>query len=87
MTHQVILAPSARRDLHRLPEKIATAVLEFMAGPLAENPWRVGKPLVGDKIGRHSARRGNYRIIYAIVDETVQVQVVRVRFRADVYRP
>ena len=36
----------ARQDLTwRLPEKIATAAFEFVVGPLAENPHRVGKQL------------------------------------------
>jgi mRNA interferase RelE/StbE len=85
--YDIIVAPSARRDLNRLHESVAAAVFEFMAGPLAENPQRVGKPLCGDKSGRYSARRGSYRIIYRIVETVVQVQVIRVRYRTDAYRP
>jgi len=84
--YDVIVAPSARRDLGRLHEAVAAAVFEFMAGPLAENPQRVGKPLGGDKVGQYAARRGNYRIIYRIIDKVVQVQVIRVRYRATAYR-
>ena len=35
----------ARRDISRLPEAVALSCLEFTAGPLAENPHRVGKAL------------------------------------------
>ena len=34
-----------RRALARLPEKVATAAVEFLYGSLAANPHRVGKPL------------------------------------------
>ncbi|MGH3701527.1 MAG: type II toxin-antitoxin system RelE family toxin [Pseudonocardiaceae bacterium] len=44
----VRVQPAARRALaERLPEAVAAAVLDFFDGPLAENPLRVGKPLVG----------------------------------------
>ncbi|MGO9081181.1 MAG: type II toxin-antitoxin system RelE family toxin, partial [Streptosporangiaceae bacterium] len=33
------------------------------------------------------ARRGSYRVIYEIDDETPRVVVLRIDHRADVYRP
>ena len=42
---EVHWAAPARRALRRLPEKVATAVIEFIYGPLAGNPRRVGRPL------------------------------------------
>jgi mRNA interferase RelE/StbE len=87
VTHRVEFTATARRDIAKLPPRIAWAVLEFCAGPLAENPHRVGTPLLGQLTGLHSARRGTYRVIYAIEDERVLVEVASVRHRADVYRP
>lgn len=68
------------------PPRILPAVMEFMFGALAENPYRVGKPLRFDLEGLHSARRGPYRLIYEIDDTTETVNVVRVSHRADAYR-
>jgi mRNA-degrading endonuclease RelE of RelBE toxin-antitoxin system len=56
----------ARRALQRHPGKIATAVIEFLYASLAANPHRVGKPLQLGLEGLHSARRGDYRVIYRI---------------------
>ncbi|MGL4178089.1 MAG: type II toxin-antitoxin system RelE family toxin [Dermatophilaceae bacterium] len=53
-------------------------------GSLAANPRRVGSPLRFDMDGLHSARRGDFRVIYRIGE---QVTVVAVEHRADVYRP
>ena len=50
--------------LARLPEKVATAAVEFIYGSLTESPRRVGKPLKLGLAGLHSARRGDYRVIY-----------------------
>lgn len=78
---------TAQRSLVTLPEKIATAALEFIAGPLAENPHRVGKPLMAPYEGLHGARRGEYRVIYEIFDDVIQIDVVDIGHRRDIYRP
>lgn len=76
--------PTARRALARLPEKVATAAVEFIYGGLADNPQRVGKPLRNELEGLHSARRGSYRIIYRIGGQTITIMAIE--HRADVYR-
>lgn len=76
----------AERDLQRLPEKIATACVEFIFGPLAENPQRVGKPPRGELGGLHSARRGDYRVIYGVVDDAHTVEIVHIARHSDLYR-
>jgi mRNA-degrading endonuclease RelE of RelBE toxin-antitoxin system len=80
------VAPSAERQLGRLPERVASAVVEFMLGPLSENPRRVGHPLRRELTGLWSARRGAYRVVYEIDDDRHVVSVLRVDHRADVYR-
>ena len=78
---------TARRALARLPEKVATAVVEFLYGSLAASPHRVGKSLKLGLEGLHSARRGDYRIIYRIDDEQRQVTILAIEHRSDIYRP
>jgi len=79
----VVWTAASKRALARLPEKVATAVVEFIYGPLAGNPERVGKPLRFELGGLRSARRGDFRIIYRITD---RVTIVAIDHRADVYR-
>ena len=86
MTWRVVLASAAQRDLNRLPPRVVPAVLEFCAGLLAENPHRVGKPLGGELVGLHGARRGDYRVLYRIVEADETVLVVRISHRASAYR-
>jgi mRNA interferase RelE/StbE len=78
---------ASRRALTRLPEKVATAVVEFVYGSLAASPHRVGKPLKLGLEGLHSARRGDYRVIYRIDDERRLVTVMAIEHRSDAYRP
>lgn len=77
----------AKRALARLPEKIATVVVEFLYGSLAANPHRVGKPLQLQLAGLHSARRGDYRVIYRIHEPNHLVEVIAIEHRANAYRP
>ncbi|MGH3303215.1 MAG: type II toxin-antitoxin system RelE family toxin [Streptosporangiaceae bacterium] len=55
---------TTRRALAILPEKVATAAVEFIYGSLAASPRRVGKLHRLGLEGLHSARRGDYRVIY-----------------------
>lgn len=84
--YAIRITARADRDLQRLPEKIATACVEFIFGALAENPHRVGKPLRDELDGLHSARRGDYRVVYAIVDDVGTADIVHIGRRSDVYR-
>ena len=87
MSYRVVLSSSARRALtDDLPEAVAIACFEFIRGPLAENPHRVGKALSGRLTGRHSARRGEFRIVYRIDDGRILVDVIAIQHRRDVYR-
>lgn len=86
MAWRLLVAPAAERTLARLPERVAAAVVEFLIGPLLEEPRRVGKPLQRELEGYWSARRGAYRLIYRVDDTAGTVRVVRIDHRADVYR-
>ena len=81
------VAASAARSLERLPGPVAAAVVEFITGALLEGTKRVGKPLTRQLSGYWAARRGAYRIVYAVDDDESVVLVVRIEHRADVYRP
>ncbi|MGH2819450.1 MAG: type II toxin-antitoxin system RelE family toxin [Actinomycetota bacterium] len=59
----MIVAPAAERVLSRLPEKAVAAVVEFLLGPLVEEPHRVGHLLRRELEGLWAARRGAYRAV------------------------
>ena len=87
-SYELVLTPPAVRAIQfGLPEGVAAAVIEFLTGALMDNPRRVGKPLRGDLAGIHAARRGTYRVLYRINQESREVVVVRIDHRSDAYRP
>jgi mRNA-degrading endonuclease RelE of RelBE toxin-antitoxin system len=87
VTYRVRVAPTAGRQLtERLPESVAAACIEFLLGPLADNPYRVGAPLRPPFEGQFRARRGEYRIRYRIDDDQRAVYVLDIDHRRDAYR-
>jgi mRNA interferase RelE/StbE len=85
--YHVDVAGSARRDLRRLSGKIAVAIIEFITGPLAENPQRLSKVLRGELAAYRSARRGDYRVLFRIDDDKHAIVIVAINHRAQIYRP
>ena len=81
MTHT-----AARQLAARLPEPAAAACVEFLIGPLADDPHRVGAPLRAPFTGQWRARRGEYRVRYRIDDSTRVVYILDIDHRRDVYR-
>lgn len=87
MTYRVLVARTAARRLtDHLSESVAAACVEFLYGPLAQNPHRVGAPLRKPFEGHWRARRGEYRVRYTIDDDTRTVHVVDISHWRDAYR-
>lgn len=87
MTFRVVVARTAARRLAEyLPEAVAAACAEFIFGPLAAEPRRVGAPLRKPFEGQWRARRGVYRVRYRIDDSTQTVYVLDIDHRRDIYR-
>lgn len=82
----VELAPAAGRSLSRLPAKVATAIVEFITATLPQDPKRMSKPLRYELAALRSARRGDYRVLFALDADEHTLLVVRIAHRADVYR-
>jgi mRNA interferase RelE/StbE len=65
---------------------VATAAWNFIMGALRENPQRVGKQLVEPLFPLYSARRGEYRVIYRILDDVLIIEIIAIAHRRDAYR-
>lgn len=88
--YSVRLASGVLRTLQAGPPRgipLNAAIFEFIHGPLAQDPWRVSKPLHDELEGFRGARRGEYRIVFRVDDEEREIRVLRVDHRSDIYRP
>ncbi len=84
MRYEVILPKSVRKELDRLPDEIASRILARFGG-LETNPR---PPDVKKLKGRDAwrIRVGDYRVIYEIHDRILQVIVITVGHRREIYR-
>jgi mRNA interferase RelE/StbE len=85
-SYELRVTGPAQRQLGRLPEGTAAAIVEFMLGALMERPHQVGGRLQRELAGLHAARRGAYRVVYEIDEDQAAVIVLRIDHRAHVYR-
>lgn len=64
------------------------AAVEFITGPLLDNPRRVGNALGAELTGIHSTRLGrDWRVLYEIDDAGGLVIVLDIQHRSTAYRP
>lgn len=85
-SYRIQITAPARRQLHRMPDRVALAIVEFITVVMSANPMRLSKPLTGRPDGLRSARRGDYRVLLWIDEAESTVVIVRVAHRGDVYR-
>jgi mRNA-degrading endonuclease RelE of RelBE toxin-antitoxin system len=74
--YEIVITPPARRAIaEELSEVVAVAVIDFVTTALLDHPHRVGEPLRDDLDGIWSARRGTYRVLYRIREDSGAHQV------------
>ncbi|MFN0162923.1 MAG: type II toxin-antitoxin system RelE family toxin [Burkholderiales bacterium] len=83
--YELRFKPSVAKDLRAIPKADVRRVLARIE-TLRVDPRAPGceKLAGGDELYR--IRQGTYRIVYAILDEQVVVEVIRVGHRREVYR-
>jgi len=78
-----------KRDLDKLDAQVRNRILRFLFGRLAllEDPRSIGEALRGTELGEFwKYRVGDYRVIARIEDQKVQILIVRIGNRREVYR-
>jgi mRNA interferase RelE/StbE len=80
---KILYTASAARSLRKLDPQIRRRVRAAIQ-TLAEDPER-GKPLQLTLKGLRSWRTGDYRIIYRVVEERIEILVIAVGHRREVY--
>ena len=85
MVYIVEITPKAKRELKTLPKAVLVEVA-CVIDALVINPRPKGcKNLKGVK-GILRIRVGDYRILYRVIDSILQVLVIRIGNRREVYR-
>jgi mRNA interferase RelE/StbE len=89
MACNIKIDSAAIRDLDKIAPPIAKRILLFLHERVAtlDDPRSIGEALKGSKLGGYwKYRVGDYRIITKIEDDVLQVFVIKIGNRREVYR-
>ena len=85
MSYEIILAPSARKDLDRFHGTLLAKFEKLILGLAANTrPLHSRKLRGGEEAWR--LRTGDYRILYEIDDSRKEVRIFRIAHRKEAYR-
>ena len=82
--HKLLLIPSARKDLDRLPTQAFTKIKEKILS-LRDNPRPSGCIKLTGEEG-YRLRSADYRILYRIDDKQKAVYIYKIKHRREAYR-
>jgi mRNA interferase RelE/StbE len=83
--YSIFFRETVHKDPRAIPKGDLARILERISA-LSQDPRPAGsEKLTGDE--RYRVRRGDYRIVYSVHDDRLEVWVVKVGHRKDVYRP
>lgn len=85
MIYTILLTPAAERERRKLPSNIRMRIDQELLG-LETNPRPLGVSKLAGGNNRWRIRVGDYRVIYAIEDDTRLITVFRIAHRREVYR-
>jgi mRNA interferase RelE/StbE len=79
------IKPSVAKDLRGIPKADVRRILVRIEA-LRDEPRAPGCEKLAGGSELYRVRQGTYRVVYAILDEQVVVEVIRVGHRGEVYR-
>ncbi len=83
--YALVMRPSARRDLKRLPVAVLRRI-DAQILSLAEEPFPPDAKKLEGLEGLHRVRVGDYRILYTVDTKQRVVTIAKLRHRREAYR-
>ena len=84
--YKVLIKPSATKEIEAVDQKKDRQRIVSKILSLAEDPRPPGHEKLAGREDRYRVRSGRYRIVYSIGDTELEVVVVRIGHRKEVYR-
>ena len=84
--YRLLIKPSAGKEIEALGHKKDRQRIVNRIAALASEPRPVGCEKLAGVEGRYRIRQGEFRIVYAVDDDTRTVEVFKVGHRREVYR-
>ncbi len=84
MSYQIILKPSAKKELKKLKNKDKERIYQGL-NIISKNPYQ-SKKLLGEYDGFYSFRVWPYRIIFFIYEKEKSIIIIKIAHRQGVYK-
>ena len=84
--YRLLIKPSAGKEIEALGQKKDRQRIVGRIAALATEPRPTGCEKLAGVEGRYRIRQGQFRIVYAVDDGALTVEIVKVGHRRDVYR-
>ncbi len=84
-SYKVVLSKTAEKNLTKLPSQIVSKIIPVLQS-LQDNPRPVGCKKLKGFVDLWRVRVGNYRIVYAIEDVILLVDIREIGHRKDIYK-
>lgn len=86
--YSVSYSEKAIKSLRKLDKKTMILISKWIEKNLidCQNPRLFGKALVGDKKSYWRYRVGDYRILAMINDQQIQIQIIQIGHRREIYK-
>ena len=84
MAYEIIIKPSAQRDLDAFPSKEVQRIAARIS-LLVTDPRPYGSQKLSGAVS-YRIRSGNYRVLYEVDDGRKRVFIFRIKHRREVYR-
>jgi len=85
MAYNVSLHREAKKDIKNLHPQIRSRIIDAL-DDIAENPKLKNSKLLSGYANLYRYRVGNYRIVYRIHDEELEVLILDAKPRGEVYK-
>ena len=84
MNYEITVSKSAAKELFKLPKRVNNKLIKAIMS-LSEYPRPVGAKKLRGGSDNWRIRVGDYRVVYAVNDEILVVDVRKVGHRKDIY--
>jgi len=85
MAFRILIKPSALSELAKIPRNYATQIAEAIDS-LSKDPWPKGHQKLKGLTNHYRLRIGNYRVIYSVEKKILQIEIIRIGTRSNIYR-
>ena len=82
--YEIVFHRKTEKELRKIPAQDRNKIFEKIQ-ELSDNPYLFGHIKLSGNDDLYRVRQGNYRIIYSIEDKQLQIYIIKIGHRKDIY--